>query len=254
MSTPRTADRPVAGVPVPSAPLAVERRRRNGLQLAADFLTFPLRALVLYGPDRLGLSAISSERYDYAAREVIGYCLDIGCGRYNRFVTQYLGGNGIGIDVFPYAGLGPEQLVEDLTEFPFANDHFDSVSFIASLNHIPEGHRDAELREAFRVLRPGGNVTVTMGNPAAEILVHKLLNFYDRVLGTSFDVDGERGLEVDEAYYLSDEEIRDRLAGAGFERLKKRRFLTQWGLNHLFVGWKPPHGAEAGRAGPGSNA
>jgi SAM-dependent methyltransferase len=237
VTTPHTAEGPVVGtaaVPL----LELERRRRGMLQAAADFVTFPLRALTLYGGDHWGLSAIGSERLDYAAREVIGLCLDVGCGRQNRFVTQYLGGNGIGVDVFPYAGLMPEQLVEDLAVFPFPAGHFDSVSFLASINHIPEGKRDAELSEAYRVLRPGGNVIVTMGNPVAEVLVHRLLRFYDRVLGTSFDLDGERGMHEDEAYYLSDDEIRGRLERAGFDHISKKRFATQWGLNHLFVAWK----------------
>jgi SAM-dependent methyltransferase len=235
--TPGTAERPT--VPASALPLPLERRRRGPIRLLADFATFPLRALFLYGGDRFGLSAISSERYDYAAREVIGDCLDIGCGRFDRFVRQYLGGHGLGIDVYPYAGLGPDQLVEDLTQFPFPAARFDSVTFIASLNHIPEPLRDAELGEAYRVLRPGGNVIVTMGNPIAEVLVHRLLHFYDRVLGTSFDIDGERGMATGEAFYLADEEIRERLQRAGFGHLERRRFLTQWGLNHLFVGWKP---------------
>jgi ubiquinone/menaquinone biosynthesis C-methylase UbiE len=242
--TQQTADpRVVAAGPLR---LATERRRRGFLKLAADFLTFPIRALLLYSGDRLGLSAISSERYDYVAREVRGYCLDVGCGRYNRFVTQYLGGEGVGVDVYPYAGLGAEQLLKDRTKFPFPAERFDSVTFIATINHIAESHRDAELREAFRVLRPGGNVIITMGTPVAMVLVHRLLHFYDRVLGTSLDIDGERGMEAEEAYYLADEEIRERLERAGFGLITKKRFLTQWGLNHLLIGWKPAGSRAAG--------
>jgi hypothetical protein len=45
-------------------------------------------------------------------------------------------------------------------------------------------------------------------------------------------------MEEEEAYYLTDSEIIERLKSAGFQNLKKRYFLTQWGLNHLWVGWK----------------
>ena len=225
---------------------ASERRRRGALKLVVDFLTFPVRALLLYGGDRWGLSAISSERYDYVAREVLGYCLDVGCGRHNRFVMQYLGGEGVGVDVYPYAGLSAEQLLQDCTKFPFPAERFDSVTFIATINHIAESERDAELREAFRVLRPGGNAIITMGTPLAMVLVHRLLHFYDRVLGTSLDIDGERGMEAEEAYYLSDAEIRQRLERAGFAGITRKRFLTQWGLNHLLIGWKPAGSGAAG--------
>jgi ubiquinone/menaquinone biosynthesis C-methylase UbiE len=65
-------------------------------------------------------------------------------------------------DVYPYEGLTEENLVEDITRFPFDDASFDSVTFIASISHVPEPLRDIE----------------------------------------------------------------------------KKSFLTQWGLNHLFVGWK----------------
>src|SRR5690349_20837461 len=93
--------------------------RRDPPQLLKDFLTFPLRALTLFEDDKWGLSALRSERFDYVAREVRGYCLDVGCGRHNWFITHYLGGNGVGIDVFAYEGLSSAHLVEDITQFPF---------------------------------------------------------------------------------------------------------------------------------------
>jgi SAM-dependent methyltransferase len=203
-----------------------------------DFLTFPLRAVTLFHQDNWGLSCLASERFDYVAREVTGRCLDIGCGYHNRFVRDWLGGNGKGIDVFQYDGLSKEDVVEDLTRFPFVDASFESVSFIANLNHVPEPHRDIELLEAYRCLKPGGNIIVTMGNPVAELLVHGVVAFYDRYFGAKVDMDGERGMEEGEEYYLTDSEIVDRLERAGFRNLCKRYFVTQWGLNHLWLGWK----------------
>jgi len=95
---------------------------RSRQQRFVDFLTSPLRALTLFEEDRWGLSSLRSERFDYVAREVIGACLDVGCGRNNVFGAQYLDPNGRGIDVFR-----------------------------ASLNHVPEPLRDAELGQAFSV-------------------------------------------------------------------------------------------------------
>jgi SAM-dependent methyltransferase len=215
------------------------RACRSSMQKFKDFLTFPLRAFCLFEADSWGLTALASERFDYVAREVRGHCLDVGCGRGNRFVREFLGGRGVGIDLFPYEGLSKEHLVKDLTHFPFDDASFDTVTFIANLNHVPRPKRDLELAEAYRCLRPGGNLVVTMGNPVAEILVHKVVYAYDKVLGTNFDMDTERGMDEEEEYYLLDSEISARLARAGFINICKRFFHTQWYLNHLFVAWKP---------------
>jgi len=212
--------------------------RRNNLQKAVDFITFPVRALTLFHQDRWRLSSLASERFDYVAKEVVGCCLDVGCGYHNRFVKEFLSGNGRGIDVFQYEGLSKENIVADITHFPFPDAYFHSVTFIANLNHVPQSDRDAELSEAHRCLKPGGNIIVTMGNPVAELAVHRLVAFYDYYLGAKVDMDTERGMDEGEAYYLTDSEIVERLKRAGFENLKKRHFLTQWGLNHLWVGWK----------------
>jgi SAM-dependent methyltransferase len=217
-------------------------KRRGAVQKLVDFLTFPLRAVTLFEQDRWGLSALATERFDYAAREVTGFCLDVGCGRHNRFVTEHLDGRGRGIDVYPYEGLSDEHLVADMTRLPFPDATFDSVALIACINHIPRAARDAELAEMHRCLKPGGNIIVTMGAPFAEVLVHKTVWLHDKLFGTRHDMDSERGMKAEEEYYLTDAEIRERLARAGFRRLRKKRFLTQWGLNHLFVGWKDAGG------------
>jgi len=211
---------------------------RSNTQLFIDFVTFPVRALLIFEDDRWGLSSLKTERFDHVAREVKGYCLDVGCGRQNRFVNRHLDGNGKGIDVYKYDGLTDDQIVEDITHFPFADTSFESVTFIGNINHIPKSMRDTELAEAYRVAKPGGNVVITMGNPFTEVLVHHVVALYDRFLGTNLDVDGERGMHHEESYFLSDGEIKGRLAKAGFTNIKKKYFFTEWCLNHLFVGWK----------------
>ena len=142
--------------------------------------------MALIETDRWGLSSLASERYDFVSREVIGYCLDVGCGKNNRFVVEYLRGNGIGIDIYPYEGLTEEHLVDDLSTFSFEDETFNSITFIANLSHIPKSQRDQEFSEAYRVLKPNGNIIATMGNPLAEILTHKVVWFYDRVFKTNF--------------------------------------------------------------------
>ncbi len=212
--------------------------KRSGVGRFIDAVTFPLRAVTLFEKDKFGLSALSSERYDYVAREVQGYCLDIGCGPHNRFVDEYLRGNGKGIDIFLYEGLTRDNLVEDITRFPFEDSSFKSVTLIASINHIPRALRDAELAEAYRCVKPRGNIIVTMGEPWVEILVHQVVFLSARLLGRQYHMDTVREMQEGEEYYLKDSEITDRLSRAGFRDLKKKRFWTQWGLNHLLIGWK----------------
>jgi SAM-dependent methyltransferase len=212
--------------------------KRSTRQKVIDFLTFPLRAVAIFHDDKYGLSALASERFDYVAREVYGRCLDVGCGYHNRFVNQWLDGNGKGIDVFRYQGLSDENIVADIRQFPFPDGSFDAVTFIANLNHVPQPDRDIELAEAYRCLRPGGKIIITMGNPLAELAVHRLVALYDQYLGTKVDMDTERGMGEEEEYFLTDVEIVNRLRGAGFQDLRKSYFWTQWALNHLWVGRK----------------
>lgn len=212
--------------------------RRSVPRKALDLITFPVRALTLFHQDRWGLSSLASERFDYVGQEVSGRCLDVGCGYHNKFVTEWLGGNGKGIDVYRYEGLTDENLVEDMTHFPFADASFDTVTFIANLNHVPQSNRDIELAEAHRCLKPGGKIIVTMGNPLAELAVHRVVAWYDSWFGTNVDMDNERGMSEEEAYYLLDSEIVERLRRAGFKSLRKKYFVTQWALNHMWVGTK----------------
>lgn len=214
-------------------------RQRHWYKKLIDFLTFPLRAFVLIEKDKWGLSSLATDRFSYAAEEVRGYCLDVGCGKHNRFVMDFLAGNGKGIDVYKYEGLTEQHIVEDITKFPFDDQSFETISFIGNINHIPTDLRDIELSEAFRCMKKNGNIVVTMGNPIAEIMTHKIVWLYDKFLGTHFDMDTERGMHKDEQYYLLDSEIKTRLTRAGFKKIRKRYFITQWCLNHMLVGRKP---------------
>ncbi len=213
--------------------------RRSIGQKIIDFFTFPLRAVCLFEDDKLTLSSLRTERFDYVAKEVRGYCLDVGCGRHNLFVSDVLAGRGKGIDVYPYEGLDKDDIVTDMTHFPFSDATFATITFIANLNHVPRKMRDIELAEAHRCLEPGGNIVITMGNPIAEVLVHKIVALYDKLFGTQHDMDGERGMDEDEEYFLLDSEIRERLIRAGFRDITKKYFTTQWRLNALFVAFKP---------------
>ncbi len=187
--------------------------------------------------DKWGLTSLRSERFDYVAGQVDGYCLDVGCGEADVFVKKFLNGDGKGIDVYRYPGLAPENIVEDMSDLPFPDEAFECATFIANINHIPEPLRDVELSEAHRCLKPSGKVIVTMGNPVAEVLVHKLGDLEFKLFGR-LNEDTERHMGENEDYYLLDSDIVDRLSRAGFGEITRKYFSTQWGLNHLFVGIK----------------
>jgi len=208
---------------------------RSVFQKWVDFVTFPIRAPIAipFGDDdKFGVSSLQTERFDYVAKEVQGYCLDIGCGPGNRFITKCMKGNGVGIDVIRHDGLTDENVVEDMTHLPFSDNTFDSATFIANFNHIPRPIRVAELADAHRCLKDGGNVIVTAATPLAWILVHKVGFFFERVLGRP------RSSEQDDELFCTDDHVVDVLEQAGFRNITKKYFFTQWLLNHLFVGWK----------------
>lgn len=90
--------------------------------------------------------------------------LDIGCGTgqsrriYIRHLSRY-----VGIDLSPGAievarKLYPDSEfhIADATALPFPDNSFDVVAFSSVLHHIPDYGK--AIREAYRVLRPGGQV------------------------------------------------------------------------------------------------
>ena len=212
--------------------------RRKTARKILDFTTFPLRALLLHEKSRFWGTSLADERFDYVAREVQGYCLDIGCGRYNRFIDKFLNGNGIGIDVYLYEGLSEKNIVESIECLPYPEFTFDSVTFIACLNHAPRNHREAEIAEAYRVLKPDGKIVITMGLPLAEIAAHTIASLYSWLFPWYEDTDTERGMDEEEDYYVSSREILRLLNIVGFKEIGIEPFITQWGLNRLYFAKK----------------
>ena len=108
-------------------------------------------------------------RIGVSLQAVKGKLLDIGCGT-NRLVKAYRakGGEGTGVDVYQWDGV--DLLVEDTSKLPFPDASFDTITFIACINHIP--NRLDVLREAHRLLTPDGRVVLTNLPPGLSRLWH----------------------------------------------------------------------------------
>lgn len=189
-----------------------------------NFLLFPLRAILPNETSflkKIGLISLKEERM----RQVLPLCrkrlLDIGCG-YNELARRHRasGFSGIGIDIYQWSGV---DALCDTADLPFKNEEFETVCFVASLNHILK--RDITIREAKRVLKRGGRVIVTMINPFVGFLCHKLtIKDFDRDI---------RGLKKGEKNGLSEDSILKMFYAMGFKLEIRKKFV--YGLNNLFV-------------------
>jgi ubiquinone/menaquinone biosynthesis C-methylase UbiE len=85
-------------------------------------------------------------------------------------------GTAIGVDVYPWPGA---DVVCDTTRLPFPDRRFDTVVVLACLNHIPQSKRGQVLQEAWRVLKDGAQLLITMINPVVGFVTHAIGRRYD---------------------------------------------------------------------------
>jgi ubiquinone/menaquinone biosynthesis C-methylase UbiE len=173
--------------------------------------------------DRLGRFVIAW-RTRVVVPHIRGRLLDIGCGL-NELVRAYTG-DGTGVDVFQWGDV--DLVVDDTSHLPFGAAEFDTVAIVAALNHIP--NREEALAEAYRVLKPGGRIIVTM----ISAPVGRVWHFARK----PWDADQtERGMRPGELPGLSRGEVHRLLTRAGFRISTERRFML--GLNLLTIAAKP---------------
>ena len=154
--------------------------------------------------------------------DVKGRLLDIGCGM-NELVRQY--DNGIGIDVYQWGSV--DLVLEDTAQIPVSDESFDTISIIATLNHIP--NREEVLKEAHRILKPKGRIIITMLPPFISRIWH--------FIRKPWDVDQkERGMKKGEIFGLTNKEINKLLTKAGFKIKKKKKFM--FFINTITIGEK----------------
>lgn len=187
-------------------------------------IAFPI--LVLLSREqtlKLGLTPIDDERVIMALKNTKGHVLDIGCGA-NNFVKSY--GNGVGVDVEAWKGC--DVVIEDAAKLPFKKGEFDTVTYLACLNHIP--NRNESVKDAYRVLTKDGRLVITMITPRWGAFIH-WLRFRN-------DPD-HQARHIDHAHELmgmSPGHIKEIIDAAGFKKLERKRFV--YGLNNIYIATK----------------
>lgn len=199
-------------------------KKNNLFQILWDFIGIPFR-FVLFDQKWLpqwGWTTFERDRINAVFPHIQGKLLDVGAGP-NQLVREY--GNGIGIDVHDW-GHGVV-VVDDTSHLPYADHSFDTITFLASLNHIP--YREKVLGEAIRVLKTDGKIIITMISPFLGIIGHKLW-WYSEDKHRGGMVDGEVG-------GMSNREIMQLLSVQGFELTLHQRFV--YGMNNLLIFTRP---------------
>lgn len=171
----------------------------------------------------IGLTPIDDERVIMAMKHAKGRALDIGCGA-NNFIKSY--GNGMGVDVFPWKGC--DMVIKDAADLPFKKGEFDTITYLACLNHIP--NRNESVKSAYNILNNGGTILVTMITPKWGKFIHwiRFRNDPDHK---------DRNIDHDhELLGMSSRQVKAILSEAGFKNIKRKRFV--FGLNNLYVATK----------------
>jgi SAM-dependent methyltransferase len=209
-------------------------RPKKTWQIIIDFIMSPLRMIFL--PDiyseKLHLSSLRAERFAIVLPNFRGTVLDIGAGD-NMLLRTYKkmkspndedyadSMQSVGVDI---SGCSTDDylVVETSAKLPLDDNHFDTVSFVACINHIPE--RQEALREAKRVLKPGGRVIITMINRSLGEIGHKIWWYSE---------DKHREVDENELMGMNPNEVKQLLANAGFRNIITKRFF--YGLNYFYI-------------------
>ena len=211
------------------------RRPKRLSQSIYDLVMAPLRMAVL--PDqlseRLHATSLRAERFARVLPEIRGRCLDVGAGdnlllrlyqtrSKNLGTDQEAANASIGVDVIDWGGGCTS--IESSAELPFEDNSFDTVCYIACINHIPE--RREALIEARRVLRPGGRVLITMINRFLGVVGHAIWWYSE---------DKHREVDQDEEMGMNRQEVLALLHDARYRRIEVSTFF--YGLSTLYIAW-----------------
>jgi demethylmenaquinone methyltransferase/2-methoxy-6-polyprenyl-1,4-benzoquinol methylase len=127
----------------------------------------------------------------------------------------------------------------DGEKLPFASNHFDCVSVAFGLRNMT--HKDAALKEMYRVLRPGGRLLVLEFSkiwkplaPVYDAYSFKLLPFMGKLVAK--DEESYRYLAESIRMHPGQEELKAMMEQAGFERVEY--FNLTGGVVALHKGYK----------------
>ena len=196
-------------------------KKRGLLKFLLDRLFFPILIFLDYDTSKsIRLTPIDEERSYACLKHSRGKVLDIGCGD-SRFMDTYE--DGYCLDkVFIR---NPRFILGDAENIPFKDKTFDTVTFIASLNHIV--NREAALNEAVRILKDEGRILITMINPLIGFLAHK-------VIRKRCDPDQiRRHMKKGELLGLTGSRIKALISGAGLKIIARKSVLLYW--NRLYI-------------------
>ncbi|MGH2866689.1 MAG: class I SAM-dependent methyltransferase [Solirubrobacteraceae bacterium] len=177
-----------------------------------------------------------------------GRVLDLGCGvghSYRELLPRVT--VGVDLDAAALAGQGRETVLADMRRLPLADESFQSVLSVQSLEHVPDPER--ALAEVVRVLEPGGRAIfvtpnrLTFGRPDEIIDPYHYVEYDAAALrelcAPFFAAPDVRGIDASDRYRaIYDEERRelDRLLARDPLRLRRliprrlRQRLYDWRL------------------------
>jgi SAM-dependent methyltransferase len=165
--------------------------------------------------------------------------LEAGCGP--AHIVYYFRQHGydmVGVDYAPEA-LRPTLAAHpdlplhlgDIHHLPYASGQFGAYLSFGVVEHFEHGPLPA-LREAWRVLRPGGKLIVTVPHPNFVEALRVLVN---RVFPKRADRAGRRAAYFETAY--THQQMADFVREAGFRVLRVEPYahdFTFWGLHPIF--------------------
>lgn len=209
---------------------------KSVLQGIWDLVGAPLRMVLL--PDsaneKLHITSLRAERYAAVLPLLKGRVLDVGAGDNaliqlyrQRLARENLTETGseesVGVDVIDWGG--DTVTIESSDALPFEDDSFDTVVFVACINHIPE--REGALKEALRVLKPDGRLVATMIGRAIGDFGHAIWWYSE---------DKHRDVAPGEVMGIDTAEMISLIENAGFSSVIVKRFV--YGLNCLYLAEK----------------